>query len=73
MTGGDARLGDTELEGQGVIVHAHLRQAGTGKLDAPELEHRQVQAAAPTYEDGRDQIAADLPEGWIVAGWRVDR
>jgi len=56
-----------------VIVHAYLRQAGTGQRDAPELEHRHVQVEAETYDAGRAQITADLPEGWIVASWRVER
>ena len=56
-----------------VIVHAHLRQASTGLRDAPEPEHRYVQVEAATYEAGRDRISAELPEGWIVASWRVER
>lgn len=56
-----------------VVVRAHLRQAGTGNLDAAEPEHRYVQVAAARYEEGRDRIVAELPDGWIVAGWQVDR
>ena len=41
--------------------------------DAPEPEHRDVQVEADTYEAGRARIGAELPEGWIVASWRVER
>lgn len=56
-----------------MIVYADLRQACTGQRDEPHPEHRHVQVDAKTYEDGRDQIGADLPRGWIVARWRVER
>lgn len=56
-----------------VAVCAPLRQASTGLRDAPAPEHRHVQVDADTYEAGRDRIRADLPEGWIVASWRVER
>lgn len=56
-----------------MIVHAHLRQASTGRREAPEPEIRHIQVEANTYEDGCDHIRAGLPEGWIVASWRVDR
>ncbi|MDN5764023.1 MAG: hypothetical protein L0H41_17130 [Microlunatus sp.] len=56
-----------------MTVHAHLRQASTGLRDAPEPERRHVQVDADTYEVARDRILADLPEGWIVASWRVER
>lgn len=56
-----------------MIVYAHLRQASTGQRDEPEPQHRHVQVEAKTYEDGRDQIRPDLPGGWIVASWRVER
>ena len=56
-----------------MIIHAHLRQASTGQRDAPEPESRHVQVEAETYEAGRAQITARLPEGWIVASWRVER
>lgn len=56
-----------------VIVHAHIRQASTGLRDAPEPEQSHVQVDADTYEAGRDRIQADLPAGWIVASWRVER
>jgi len=56
-----------------VIVHARLREANTGDRDSSEPEHRDVQVDVETYEAGRDQIRADLPEGWIVASWRVER
>lgn len=41
--------------------------------DAPEPEHRYVTGDADTYEAGRDCISAELPEGWIVDSWRVER
>jgi hypothetical protein len=56
-----------------VTVHSNLRQASTGLPKAPEPEHRHVQVDVATYEAGRDSIRAELPEGWIVASWRVDR
>ena len=56
-----------------MIIHAHLRQAGTSQPDAPELEHRHVQVDAETYEAGSNRVNADLPEGWIGASWRVER
>jgi hypothetical protein len=56
-----------------VIVQADLREQSTGARDAPEPKHRHVQVEAETYEAGRAQIRADLPEGWIVGSWRVDR
>ena len=56
-----------------MIIHAHLRQASTGQRDAPEPEHRDVHVEADSYEAGRDQISGELPEGWIVASWRVER
>ena len=56
-----------------VTVHAHLRQASTGLQDVLELEHRHVQVDADTYEAGRDRIRAEMPEGWIVASYRVER
>lgn len=56
-----------------VTVHAHLRQASTGLRDAPEPEHRHVQVDADTYEAAHDRISDELPEGWIVASWRVER
>jgi len=56
-----------------VIIHAHLREQSTGKRDATEPKHRHVQVQAATYEAGRDQITAEIPEGWIIAGWRVER
>lgn len=56
-----------------VTVHAHLRQASTGRRDAPEPEHRHGRVDADTYEAGRDRIRVELPEGWIVASWQVER
>lgn len=56
-----------------MIVHAHLRQAGTGQRDAPPSASRQVQVDAATYQEGRDQITREIPDGWIVASWRVER
>lgn len=56
-----------------MIVYADLREARTGERDEPEPEHRHVQVDAETYEAGRDRIRAELPEGWIVASWRVER
>lgn len=56
-----------------VTVGAHLRQASTGLRDAPAPEHRHVQVEADTYEVGRGRIRAELPEGWIVASWWVER
>ena len=55
-----------------MIVRADLREASTQPQEA-ELEHRQVEVDAESYETGRDQITADLPTGWIVASWRVER
>lgn len=56
-----------------MIVHAHLREQSTSHRDAPEPQHRHVQVDADTYEAGHDRIRAELPEGWIVASWRVER
>ena len=55
-----------------MIVRADLREASTQPQEA-ELEHRQVEVDAESYETGRDQITADLPTGRIVASWRVER
>lgn len=32
-----------------------------------------TRAEADNFEIGRDQIRADLPQGWIVASWRIER
>ena len=56
-----------------MIVYAHLRQATSGQRDAAAPERRDVQFEADTYEAGRDRISGELPEGWLVATWRVDR
>lgn len=55
-----------------VTVYAHLVQTGGGGVDAPEKQHRHLQVQAVSYETGRDQIRANLPDGWIVASWRVE-
>lgn len=49
-----------------MILHAMLEQTppdGSGKHDMPT---REVKIEAPTYDDARTQLAADLPDGWRV-------
>lgn len=38
----------------------------------PDRQTREVDVVAATYEQARDQLAADLPEGWRVIWVRED-
>lgn len=49
-----------------MILHAMLEQIppdGSGKNGMPT---RETTIEAPTYDDARVQLAADLPDGWRV-------
>ncbi|MNW69252.1 hypothetical protein D3C74_482200 [compost metagenome] len=49
-----------------MILHAMLEQTppdGTGKNDMPT---REVKVEASSYDEARDQLFSDLPDGWRV-------
>lgn len=36
-------------------------------------ETRQIEVEADSYDEGRRQVEAQVPEGWQLLSWRVDR
>ena len=57
----------------GVHLTAHLQQRGTGSREEAERASRTVEVSAATFDDGKRLVQEQLPEGWVVASWRVDR
>jgi hypothetical protein len=56
-----------------VQVTAHVQQRGTGRPDASERECRTVEVNAASFDDGKRLVREQLPDGWVVASWTVDR
>lgn len=56
-----------------VLMTAHLQQRGTGSRDQAERESRTVEVNAASFDDGKRLVQEQLPDGWVVASWRVDR
>jgi hypothetical protein len=58
-----------------VAVHmtAHLQQRGIGSRDDAEPASRTVEVNAASFDDGKRLVREQLPAGWLVASWRVDR
>ena len=56
-----------------VLVTAHLQQRGTGSRDEAERASRTVEVNAASFDDGKRLVQEQLPDGWVVASWRVDR
>lgn len=59
--------------GMDVHLTAHLQQRGTGSREETERASRTVEVSAATFDDGKHLVREQLPDGWIVASWRVDR
>ena len=57
----------------GVHLTAHLQQRGTGSREEAERASRTVEVSAATFDDGKRLVQEQLPDGWVVASWRVDR
>lgn len=38
-----------------------------------ERASRTVEVSAATFDDGKRLVQDQLPAGWVVASWRVDR
>lgn len=57
----------------GVHLTAHLKQRGTGSREESERASRTVEVSAATFDDGKRLVQEQLPDGWVVASWRVDR
>ncbi|HEY5849121.1 MAG TPA: hypothetical protein VIT42_20250 [Microlunatus sp.] len=56
-----------------VLVTGYLRQRGTGSRDEAERASRTVEVNAASFDDGERLVQEQLPDGWVVASWRVDR
>lgn len=48
-----------------MILHAMIQPIPADER-AEDPESREVTIEAPTYDDARAQLAADLPDGWRV-------
>ncbi len=55
-----------------VHVIAFVRQRGTGAKDEPPRPSRYIEVDANDYESAQVAIRNQLPDGWIVASWRVE-
>lgn len=49
-----------------MILHAMLEQIPADATGKGERVTRETKIEAPTYDDARAQLAADLPDGWRV-------
>ena len=49
-----------------MILHAMLEQIPADSTGEGERVTREVKVEAPSYDDARAQLAADLPDGWRV-------
>ena len=56
-----------------VHLTAHLQQRGTGRPDGSERGSRTVEVNAASFDDGKRLVQQQLPDGWVVASWTVDR
>lgn len=56
-----------------VHLTAHLQQRGTGNREEAERTSQTVEVSAATFDDGKRLVQEQLPDGWVVASWRVDR
>lgn len=57
----------------GVHLTAHLQQRGSGGREETDRPFRIVEVSAETFDDGKQLVHDQLPTGWIVASWRVER
>ena len=56
-----------------MVVHltAHLQQRTGSRMEA-ERASRTVEVNAVSF-DGKRLVQKQLPDGWVVASWRVDQ
>ena len=54
-----------------VKVEAPIRRR-TAHDEPVSNETALLTAEAPTYEEARDQIRAQVPDGWLVLAWFAD-
>lgn len=57
----------------GVRVTAYVQQRGTSSRDEAERPSRVIEVRATTFADGKQLVGDQVPAGWVVASWRVDR
>ena len=56
-----------------LTVKADIREARTGARDEPAPKHDHLQVEAGTYGEAKQLVHEQIPRGWIVASWRVNR
>ena len=55
-----------------VTVTAHIRESRRD-LGEGRVEHQDLEVRAESYEQAKGLIGRQLPSGWIVCSFRVDR
>ena len=58
-----------------MAVHSDRASAAAGdrKPDASERASRTVEVNAASFDDGKRLVQEQLPDGWVVASWTVNR
>jgi len=69
-TGPDAHVGCGPLYDQAVLVRATIQQIPPDNARTYDLETRDIVVEdAASYEEGKERIAPQVPEGWRIIGY----
>lgn len=56
-----------------IHVTAYIRERGMGALGETQRQSRHIEVDAPDYESAATAVRKQLPDGWVVGSWRVER